>query len=104
MNATTFSRYDSADYLKSPEDFAAYLDATIEENGNDASALAHALGVVARAQSMSRIAKETGLSREGLYRALSGQGNPSLDTVMKISAALGLELSFRPVTQPISLT
>jgi probable addiction module antidote protein len=102
MNAPVFSRYDSADYLKSPEDYAAYLDATIEENGVDASALAHALGVVARAQNMSRIAKETGLSREGLYRALSGEGNPSLDTVMRISAALGLELSFRPVTTPAS--
>lgn len=98
MTVETFSRYDSADYLKGPEDFAAYLDATIEENGNDPAALAHALGVVARAQNMSRIAKETGLSREGLYRALSSDGNPSLDTVMRIAGALGLELSFRPTS------
>jgi probable addiction module antidote protein len=96
MEIKPLSRFDAADYLKSPEDIAAYLDAAVEENGDNPAAIALALGAVARAQSMSNIARVTGLSREGLYKAFSGKGNPSLATISKIASSLGLELSFRP--------
>jgi probable addiction module antidote protein len=95
MTKETFSRYDSADYLKTEEDIAAYLEAAAEE-GDDPAFLARALGVVARARNMSQLARETGLSREGLNKALSGDGNPTLGTVMKVAKALGLRIGFRP--------
>jgi probable addiction module antidote protein len=90
-----FSRYDVADYLKSREDLAAYLDACMEEAGADAVYIAAALGDIARASGMARLAKETGISREGLYKALSSDGNPSLATVLKVVKALGLKLTTR---------
>lgn len=95
MPKETFTRYDSADYLKTEEDIATYLEAAAEE-GDDPAFLARALGVVARARNMSQLARETGLSREGLNKALSGDGNPTLGTVMKIAKALGLRIGFRP--------
>ena len=88
----TFSRYDTADYLKTDEEIVAYLEACAEEN--DPGLMAHALGVVARARNMSQLARETGLTREGLYKALSDDGNPSLGTVMKVAHALGFQLTF----------
>lgn len=88
-----FSRYDVVDYLKSEEDMAAYLDACIEEAGDDAAYIAAALGDIARARGMAQLAKETGISREGLYKALSSDGNPSLATVLKVVKALGLKLT-----------
>lgn len=88
-----FSRYDSADYLKSPEDIVAYLEACMEEAGDDAVFIATALGNVARAHGMVKLARETGLTREGLYKALSADGNPSLGTVLKVLKALGLKLT-----------
>jgi probable addiction module antidote protein len=90
---TTFSRYDTADYLKTEEDISAYLEAVMEEGGDDPQYIAHALGVIARARNISQLARDTGLSREGLYKALSGNGNPSFATVMKIAKALGLRLN-----------
>ena len=93
----TFSRYNTADHLKTEEDIALYLEAVMEEGGADNPAfLAAALGDVARARNMSQLARDTGLTREGLYKALSGKGNPTLDTVMKIARALGLRLTFKP--------
>lgn len=86
------SRYDAADYLQTPEARAAYLEVIFEEYGDDARMVAKALGDVARAQGMQQIAKETGLNREGLYQALSGKGNPSFDTVLKVMNAVGVEL------------
>lgn len=91
-----FSRYDTADYLKSEEDIIAYLEAAMEEGGDDAAYIARALGVVARARNMSQLARDTGMSREGLYKALSEGGNPSFATIMKVAHALGLRLDFRP--------
>jgi len=88
-----FSRYDVADYLKSEEDMAAYLDACMEEAGDDATFIAAALGDIARARGMVQLAKDTGISREGLYKALSPDGNPSLATVLKVVKALGLKLT-----------
>lgn len=93
----SFGRYDSADYLKTSEDIALYLEACIEEAGNDPAFIAHALGVVAHARNMSQLARDTGISREGLYKALSGEGNPSFATVLKVADALGLKLGFSPV-------
>jgi probable addiction module antidote protein len=94
----TFSRFDAADYLETEADMAAYLEACIEED--DPALLAVALGDIARARNMSQLARDTGLSREGLYKALSGEGNPSLDTVMKVARALGLRLAFHPAKKP----
>jgi probable addiction module antidote protein len=97
MDAVKFSRYDTADYLKTEEEIAAYLDAVMEDG--DPALIAAALGDVARARNISKLARDTGMSREGIYRALSGEGNPSFATVLKIAGALGLRLSFRPATQ-----
>lgn len=91
-----FSRYDSADYLNDEERIAAYMEAVMDEGGDDPAFIAHALGAVARARNMSQLARDTGLTREGLYKALSGEGNPSFATVMKVAHALGLRMTFRP--------
>ncbi|PZU69679.1 MAG: putative addiction module antidote protein [Rhizobium sp.] len=83
--------YDAARYLDSDEALAAYIaDAT--ENG-DAQELAHALGVVARAKGITDLSRQTGLSRQTLYKALSGEGNPELATIAKVADALGYKLS-----------
>ena len=87
--------WDSAEYLKSERDIAVYLEACVEEAGDDPAFLAHALGVVARARNMSQIARDTGMTREGLYKALSAGGNPSFATVLKVANALGLRISFK---------
>lgn len=88
-----FSRYDVTEYLKSKEELAAYLDACMEEAGDDAAYIAAALGDVARARGMVQLAMDSGISREGLYNALSRDGNPSLATVLKVVKALGLKLT-----------
>lgn len=87
--------YDVAEHLRTPEEMAAYLDAWLDEAPDDAAGIAHALGDIARAKGMSYIAKETGLSRESLYRALSADGNPSFATVLKVARALGVRLAAR---------
>lgn len=84
--------YDVAAELRTPEEMAAYLDAWLTDAPDDATGIARALGDIARAQGMSQIARETGLSRESLYKALSEDGNPSLDTVLRVARALGLRL------------
>ncbi|MBK1692767.1 probable addiction module antidote protein [Ectothiorhodospira mobilis] len=96
--AVTFSHYDTADYLESEEDIAAYLMAVMEEN--DPALLAAALGDIARARNMSQLAKEVGMSREGLYKALSGEGNPAFSTISKVANALGLRLTIEPLSRP----
>jgi probable addiction module antidote protein len=89
----TFLRYDTADYLKSEEDMVAYLEACMEEAGDDPAFIAHALGNIARARGMAQLAKDTGLTREGLYKALNKDSNPSFGTVLKVIRALGLKLT-----------
>lgn len=96
MTKETFSRYDSADYLKGEGDIRLYLEAVMDEGSDDPAFIAHALGVVARARNMSQLARDTGLTREGLYKALSADGNPSFATVMKVAKALGLRLTLAP--------
>jgi probable addiction module antidote protein len=86
------SNYDVAEHLRTPEEMAAYLDAWLEEAPEDVSGIARALGDIARAKGMSQVAKDAGLSRESLYRALSADGNPSFATVLKVARALGVRL------------
>jgi probable addiction module antidote protein len=86
------SPYDTADYLKSPEQITAYLEAVFTDYGDDAAMIAKALGAVARAQGMQKIATATGLTREGLYQALSGKSKPSFDTILKVMRAVGVKL------------
>ena len=87
-----FTRWDSAEYLKTEEDRANYLDACMEEAGDDPAFIAKALGTIARARGMTQVARDAGLSRESLYRALSGEGNPEFGTILKVVKALGLKL------------
>jgi len=89
---TQTTPYDVAEHLRTPEEMAAYLDAWLEEAPDDASGIAKALGDIARAKGMSQVAKDAGLSRESLYRALSAEGNPSFATVLKVTRALGVKL------------
>lgn len=96
--ATKTSRYDTAEYLDSEEKIAAYMDAVLEQG--DPALVTHALGIAARARGMAQIARETGLSRESLYRALSAEGNPELGTVLKVLKALGVRLSAVPADAP----
>ncbi len=93
----TFSRWDAADYLKSEADMAAYLQACLEEAPDDPAFLAAALGDIARAHGMVQLAKETGITRDGLYKALSKDGNPTFGTVLKVMRALGLTLVPKPL-------
>lgn len=90
-----FSRYDTADYLKNEDDIVAYLDAVMEDG--EPGLIAAALGDVARARNLSQLARDVGMSRQGLDKALSGEGNPSLATVLKVAQALGLRLSWKVV-------
>lgn len=92
MTKTKTTPYDTADYLKTEEDVALYFDACLEEAGDDAAFIAQALGNIARARGMTQLAKDTGLAREGLYKALSADGNPSFATILKVTKALGLKL------------
>jgi probable addiction module antidote protein len=82
--------YDVAEQLRTPEEMAAYLDAWLEEAPDDGPGIARALGDIARAKGMTQVAKDAGLSRESLYRALSADGNPSFVTVLKVLRALGV--------------
>jgi probable addiction module antidote protein len=92
MKVTT-SPYDVAEHLRTPEEMAAYLEACIEEADGDVAFIAKALGDIARAQGMTQVARDSGLSRESLYKALSGERSPSFDTILKVVSALGLKLS-----------
>lgn len=84
--------YDVAEQLRTPEEMAAYLDAWLSDYPEDSAGITRALGDVARAKGMTQVAKAAGLSRESLYRALSEDGNPSFDTVLKVARALGVKL------------
>lgn len=89
---TRTTPYDVAEHLRTPEEMAAYLDAWFEEAPDDAAGIAKALGDIARTKGMSQVAKDAGLSRESLYRALSADGNPSFATVLEVARALGVKL------------
>ena len=89
---TTTTRYDVAEHLRTPEEMAAYLEACIEEAPGNAAFIAKALGDIARAKGMTQVARDAGLSRESLYKALSGERVPGFDTILKVVHALGTEL------------
>ena len=89
---TQTTAYDVTEYLRTPEDMAAYLDAWLTDAPDDPAGMARALGDIARAKGMTQVAKDAGLSRESLYRALSPEGNPSFATVLKVARALGVRL------------
>jgi len=91
-----FSRWDSSDYLNTEEDIALYFESCMEEDPGDGSLIRAALGDIARARGMSQLARDTGLTREGLYKALSADGNPEFSTVMKVIKALGLKMHADP--------
>ncbi|WP_426271618.1 addiction module antidote protein [Dyella kyungheensis] len=92
MEKTETFPYDVVDYLTTHEDCAAYLDACIEESDGDAAFIAAALGNIARAKGMAQVAKDAGLSRESLYKALSGERNPDFATILKVTSAMGIKL------------
>lgn len=91
------THFDPADHLDSEEGIAAFMTALLDSG--DPAAIADGLGAVARARGMTHIAREAGLSRESLYRALSATGNPELGTVLRVLGALGLRLSVTPVAR-----
>lgn len=93
-NSISTKAWDSAEHLKTEEDILLYLEACLEEAGDDPAFITHALGIVARARGMSKLARDTGMTREGLYKALSESGNPSFATIYKVARALGLRLNF----------
>jgi len=100
MGTIKLRKWDSAEHLKTEEDMAMYLEACMEEAGDDAAFIAKALGTIARARGMSQLAKDTGLGRESLYKALSGEGNPSFGTILKVMRALGITLQPQAVAAP----
>ena len=88
----TFTKWDAAEHLRTKEDVRLYLEACVEEDPGDGSLIRAALNDIARAQNMTLLARDTGMSREGLYKALSENGNPSFATIMRITRALGMQL------------
>src|SRR5512136_2933936 len=92
MAKTKTTKYDVSEHLRTSEEMAAYLEACIEEANGDAAFIAKALGDIARAKGMSQVARDAGLSRESLYKALSGERSPGFDTVLKVMGALGIGL------------
>lgn len=93
----SFATFDAADYLTSVDDIVAFLEAVVEEADDDPALITQALGVIARSRNLSELARRAGMSREGLYKALSAEGNPSFATVFKLSTALGLKVHFEPI-------
>lgn len=91
------TRWDVQDALQTPEDCVAFIEAAIEEAGDDPAFITKALGEVARSRGMAQTARDSGISREGLYKALSAEGNPSFATVLKVLSALGLRMHVEQV-------
>ncbi|MBU2788411.1 putative addiction module antidote protein [Acidithiobacillus sp. VAN18-1] len=92
MEISELKKWDVVDHLRTDEEMAAYFDASLDEDPGDGSLIRAALGDIARARGMTSLAKDTGLTREGLYKALSVNGNPEFTTMMKVIKALGLRL------------
>jgi len=92
METNELKKWDVIEHLGTKEEMVAYFDACMEEDPGDGSLIRAALGDIARAKGMSSLAQDTGLTREGLYKALSARGNPEFGTIMKVIKALGLRL------------
>jgi len=95
MGRKKLRKWDSAEHLKTEDDMALYLEACLDEAGDDAVFIVKALGTIARAKGMTQLSRDTGLGRESLYKALSGEGNPSFATILKVTSALGIRLHAR---------
>ena len=95
--ADKYTRFDPADYLDGIDDAAAYLQIALEESADDPTAVPRALGVIARSRNMSELARRVGMSRDGLYKALSTDGNPTWSTILKVTNALGLRFELHSV-------
>lgn len=95
MMTVKLKKWDIQDHLKTQEDRETYLEAALEEASDDPVYIAHVLGDIAKSYGMTKLAQETGLTREGLYKSFGKQGNPSFVTVNKVANALGLKLSFQ---------
>lgn len=91
MTTNKLRKWDSAEHLQSEEDVALYFAACVDEAGDDATFIAKALGNIARARGMTQLSRDTNIGRESLYKALSGEGNPSFSTILKVTKALGLK-------------
>jgi len=98
----TFSQWDAADHLKTEQDIIAYLEACTEDDPGDGSLIRVALGDIARAGNLTKLARNIGMSREGLYKALSDDGNPTFTTVFKVLRGLNLGLHFHGDVRPSS--
>lgn len=98
MKKIKTSPFDVAEHLRTPEEMAAYLEAVIEDAPGDASRIAMALGDIARAKGMTQVARDAGLSRESLYKALSGERSPAFETILKVINALGLKIHAEPAS------
>ncbi len=92
MARTVTTKYDVSEHLRTPQEMGAYLEMCIEESKGDAAFIVKALGDIAKAKGMSQVARDAGLSRESLYKALSGERSPGFDTVLKVIGALGIKL------------
>lgn len=92
-----YKKFDAADYLKNLDDVAALLEGALEDSAEDPTAVPHALGIIARSQNMSELARRVGMSRDGLYKALSADGNPTWSTILKVTNALGLRFELHSV-------
>jgi probable addiction module antidote protein len=92
MPKTKTTRYDVAEHLRTAKEMAAYLEACLEEANGDAAFIAKALGDIARAKGMAQVARDAGVSRESLYKALSGDRSPDFETILKVLNALGIKL------------
>lgn len=97
--AEKFTRWDPADHLGTEEDMALYLDACLNEDPGDGSVVRAALMDIARARGMSQLARDSGITREGLYKALSATGNPEFSTILKVVKALKIKLHAAPVAE-----
>jgi len=85
-----YQRFDAADHLENLDDVAAFLEVALEDSVEDPSAVPQALGIIARSRNMSELARRVDMSRDGLYKALSAEGNPTWSTILKVTNALGL--------------
>jgi probable addiction module antidote protein len=92
MAKTLTSKFDVSEHLRTPQEMAAYLEICLAQADGDAAFVAQALGNIARAKGMAQVARDAGLSRESLYKALSGERSPGFDTILKVVGALGLTL------------
>ena len=90
--AETFTRWEVTEHLRTKEDARLYLEACAEEDPGDGSLIRAALNDIARAQNVSQLARDVGMTREGIYKALSDNGNPTFATIMRITRALGMRV------------